>query len=76
MAFFKSTAETTSNKSIARLHQLIWVLIYAGLLILVLGLSLQRTDEVVGWFLVLGGALVTALGAVLIYVRSRLKSGP
>lgn len=76
MAFFKPPAETTSNKSIARLHQLIWVLIYGGLLTLVLGLSVQRTDDAIGWSMVLGGALVTALGGVLIYVRSRLKTGP
>lgn len=76
MAFFKPSEETTSNKLITRLHQLIWVLIYGGLLALVLGLSVQRTDDAIGWSLVLGGALVTALGGVLIYVRSRLKTGP
>ena len=76
MSFFKPGTETTSNKSIARLHMLIWALIYGGLLTVVLGLSVQRTSDPIGWSLVLGGALVAALGVVLIYVRSRMKTGP
>lgn len=76
MAFFKPSVGTSSSKLITRLHQLIWVLVYGGLLTFVLGLSIQRTDDAVGWSMVLGGALVTALGVVLIYVRSRLKTGP
>ena len=40
MGFFKPSASTTSNKAAARLHGLIWVLIYGGLLTLVLGLNL------------------------------------
>ena len=76
MAFFKPSTATSSSKLITRLHQLIWVLIYGGLLTLVLGLSIQRTDDAIGWSMVLGGALVTVLGVVLIYVRSRLKTEP
>ena len=76
MAFFKPSVEPNSNRLITRLHQLIWVLIYGGLLTLVLGLSIQRTDDAIGWSMVLGGALVTVLGVVLIYVRSRLKTEP
>jgi hypothetical protein len=34
-----------SNKNVARLQALIWVLIYGGLLTLVLGLSVQRTGR-------------------------------
>ncbi len=72
MAFFKDADNTTSDKSIVRLQQLIWVLIYGGLLTLVLGLSVQRTDDVIGWFMVVGGGIVAAIGFFLIYVRSRL----
>ncbi|WP_332777830.1 hypothetical protein [Polaromonas sp.] len=76
MAFFKPSSGTVSNKFVARLQALIWVLIYGGLLTLILGLSVQRTDEALGWPLVVGGALVAALGFVLIYVRSRMKVEP
>jgi vacuolar-type H+-ATPase subunit I/STV1 len=72
MGFFKETGSTTPSKTIARLQLLIWVLIYAGLLTLVLGLSLQRLDDTLGWSLVVGGGILAAIGFVLIYVRSRL----
>ena len=76
MAFFKPSASIGSNKSVQRLHALIWTLIYGGLLTVVLGLSVQRTDDAIGWSMVVAGALVAAIGVVLIYVRSRLKSAP
>lgn len=74
MGFFKEADSTTPSKTIARLQQLIWVLIYGGLLTLVLGLSVQRTDDAIGWSLVVAGGVVAAIGFVLIYVRSRLTS--
>ncbi len=74
MGFFKESGSTTPSRTIARLQQLIWVLIYGGLLTLVLGLSVQRTDDALGWSLVVGGGIVAAIGFVLIYVRSRLTS--
>ena len=49
---------------------------HGGLLTLVLGLSVQRTDDAIGWSLVVGGAVVAAAGFVLIYVRSKIKAGP
>ena len=72
MAFFKPSAGGTSNKSIARLQALIWILIYAGLLTLVLGLSAAHIDHAVGWSLVLAGGIVAAVGFFLIWVRSRM----
>ena len=75
MAFFKPTSGTASNKSVARLPVLIWVLIYGGLLTLILGLSVARTDNALGWSLVVGGGVVAAVGFVLIYVRSKIKVG-
>jgi hypothetical protein len=63
-----------SLTTIKRLHQLIWVLIFGGLLTLVLGLSVRRMDDVFGWSLISFGGLLAAVGAVLIYVRSRMKS--
>lgn len=74
MGFFKESNGTTSSKSIARLQQLIWALIYGGLLTLVLGLSVQRTSDAIGWSMVVAGGVLAALGFFLIYVRSRLTS--
>ncbi len=62
--------------AIARLQKLIWVLIYRGLLTLVLGLSVQRTEASLGWSLFAAGALVAAVGVLLVYVRSRIKEAP
>ena len=73
MSFFKPSSGTASNKSVARLQALIWVLIYGGLLTLILGLSVARTDDALGWSLVVGGGVVAAVGFVLIYVRSKIK---
>ena len=57
MGFFKESGSTTSSKSIARLQQLIWILIYGGLLTLVLGLSVQRIDDALGWSMVVAGSV-------------------
>lgn len=75
MGFFKPTSGDTSSasgKSIARLQSLIWILIYAGLLTLVLGLSAARIDPAIGWSLVVGGGIMAAVGIFLIWVRSRM----
>ncbi|MGH6639206.1 MAG: hypothetical protein ACREBY_11500 [Polaromonas sp.] len=76
MSFFKPSSGSASNKSVARLQALIWVLIYGGLLTLILGLSVERIDDALGWSLVVGGGVVAAVGFVLIYVRSRIKVEP
>jgi drug/metabolite transporter (DMT)-like permease len=53
------------------LDKLIWVLIFGGLLFVSLGLFVEDRDVALGWGMVLGGALATAAGGVLIVVRSR-----
>ena len=73
MGFFKPLAGNTSNKAAARLHGLIWVLIYGGLLTLVLGLSVAPIDDDTAWLLIVGGGVVAAVGVALIVVRSRMK---
>lgn len=55
------------------LGKLIWVLIYGGLLAAVLGLVIQKTDDALGWPIAITGALVAAVGAVLVFVRARRK---
>ena len=54
------------------LEVLIWVLIYGGLIGACLGLALLRRGGPVGLLLVSGAA--AALGFVLIFARSRMKS--
>jgi hypothetical protein len=51
---------------------LVWVLIYGGLLLLCLGLFVQRADGPLGWMLVITGAALAAAGAMLIVLRSRM----
>ena len=53
--------------------KLIWTLIYGGLIAVAIGLATQAGDAAAGWVLVSGGVIVSVVGAVLIYVRSRMK---
>ena len=57
-----------------RLHTAIWVLVYGGLLTLVLGLSVQRSDDDLGWSMVAAGFTVALLGFALVFVRARMKA--
>jgi len=57
-----------------RLNILIWVLAYGGLLTLVLGLSVQRSDDDLGWGMVAAGLVVALLGFALVFVRARMKA--
>ncbi|KQP19191.1 hypothetical protein [Pseudorhodoferax sp. Leaf265] len=64
-------------RNLKRLQNLVWILIYGGLLTLVFGLAVGRGEEkVLGHSLVVGGAIVAAIGVVLIFVRARLKPSP
>ena len=73
MSFFKPLTETSANKKISRLHSLIWALIYGGLLTVVLGIFVERSDEATGWTMLVLGSLAAIAGFTLIYVRSRMK---
>lgn len=59
-----------SNKALERL---VWILVYSGLLLASLGVFLMRSDTVLGWVFVIAGLVDAAVGAVLIWVRSRRK---
>ncbi len=63
-----------TEKTISRVENAIWILLYGGLLTLVLGLFTQRADDALGLALVVGGGMAAALGAVLVYARSRMNS--
>lgn len=60
-------------KSHKLLHRLIWTLIYGGLLIVVTGLYLRRSEAALGYGVMSTGALCVLVGVGLIYARSRMK---
>ena len=72
MGFYKPGANHTANPKMARLHKIIWALIFGGLLSVILGIFVSETDDAVGWMMIIGGALLTVAGAVLVYVRSTM----
>jgi hypothetical protein len=58
-------------------ERLVWILIYGGLLAVSLGVFVLREGETLwGWIFIGKGAVVAAVGAVLVYVRSRMKDSP
>jgi uncharacterized membrane protein len=54
-----------------RIDILIWVCIYGGLLSIISAFAIFSVREELAWWLGSAGSLVTALGIVLIYIRSR-----
>lgn len=56
-----------------KLEKLIWILIFGGLIVLSLGLFVERQDTVFGWSLVVLGGAAAAAGVVLVWVRSRMN---
>lgn len=74
MGFYKPGANHPTDPSVARLHNVIWTLIFGGLLTLVLGIFVGKTDDTFGWIMVVAGVAMTVVGCALIYVRSRTKT--
>ena len=72
MGFYKPGANHSTNPKMARLHKIIWSLIFGGLLTVILGIFVGKTDNSVGWTMVAAGGVLAVIGAVLIYVRSKL----
>ena len=72
MSYFKRFPGAESNKFLARLGALTWILIYGGLLTLLLGLWVESGDGNTSELLMVGGTISAAAGVVLIYVRSRM----
>ena len=62
-----------SARTLARLDSLSWIFIFAGLLVLVLGIVTHGEARIAGWSLSVLGALATVAGVVMIIVRSRLR---
>jgi hypothetical protein len=76
MGFYKPGANHTTDPKMARLHKIIWALIFGGLLTVILGLFVGKTDDGLGWMMMAAGGVLTAVGAVLIYVRSTMADKP
>ena len=75
MGFYKPGANHSADPKMARLHKIIWSLIFGGLLTVILGIFVGKTDDDIGWLMIAGGVVLTAAGAVLIVVRARLPPG-
>ncbi len=74
MGFYKPGANHTADPKTARLHNIIWTLIFGGLLTAILGIFVGKSDDAFGWTMVVGGGVLVAVGAILIYVRSKMKT--
>ncbi len=56
-----------------RLETWVWVAVYLGMVLIGLGLAVQRNDAALGWGIAVTGSVLTAIGIVLIWLRSRTK---
>ncbi len=65
-----------STKTLAWIERLVWILIYGGFFALVIGLATRAAEPVFGWSMIAAGAVIAAVGVVLIWVRSRLRQAP
>ncbi len=54
----------------------VWVLVYGGMIVLGIGLAVQRTDAGTGRLIACAGGVLVALGALLVWVRSRMRNEP
>ena len=57
----------------ARLDALVWTFVFGGLLVVGLGISLQRGGAPYGGTVAVAGALLVAAGVVLLWLRSRIR---
>ena len=57
-----------------RIQKWIWILIYVGMFLLALGLSVQRSDAALGWGIAAPGIAAIVIGLALIWLRSRMKN--
>ena len=68
-------ASPQTVQRLQRIEQMVWVLIYGGLLTLVLGIATTRTvDGATGVVLMVVGGVAAAAGVALIAVRARLSA--
>jgi membrane protein DedA with SNARE-associated domain len=60
----------------ARVEKWVWVLVYLGIILIGVGMSVQRSDTTLGWAITAAGIVLDTLGAALIWLRSRAKDAP
>lgn len=65
-----------SKSTLMWIQRLVWICIYGGLLAIVLGIFLARTDAELAGSIQGAGGVFVAIGVLLIYVRSRLNETP
>lgn len=59
------------------LDKTIWTLLFGGLLVVCLGVFVERRDEALGAAFLWAGGVAAAVGVALIFVRARLeREGP
>jgi hypothetical protein len=63
-------------RAVAWVERLIWILIYGGILLVILGIVAGGTHLIAGWSLGAVGAAAITGGVVLIWVRSRMQEPP
>jgi drug/metabolite transporter superfamily protein YnfA len=61
-----------SPDTLRRLDVLVWVLIYGGLLLLVLGLATHDETALAGWSMAALGGVMALAGIILVVVRARM----
>ncbi len=54
-----------------RVEAWVWILVYLGLILIGIGMAVQRSDATLGWGITVAGIVLDALGVVLIWLRSR-----
>lgn len=62
-----------SAGTLAWVDRLVWILIYGGLFTLILALAALPGHVMASWPMIAIGAVLVVAGAVLIWVRSRLR---
>ena len=63
----------TDMRRAARIERLIWVFVYAGLFAVGLGVAVRSSVDGLPWLLIGGGAVSVLIGALLLWVRSRMR---
>ena len=58
--------------TVQRLESLTWWMIFGGMVVFGLGMSVQEADDTLGVMLMVGGVVLTGAGCVMVWVRSRM----
>ena len=64
----------SSPRAILWVERLVWMLVYGGLFTVIIGLATRSNDPATGWSLIAAGGVIAAIGALLVWVRSRMRA--